>query len=161
MKKTRLLAIVLGLALVLPGCGFTKGSDAVVTVIEATPTPTPEPTPEPTATPAATPTPAPVMEQTPSGVNVEVKSGTYTATAAVNVRSDCNTEAAQIGSVEQGATITSTGVCENGWIRMDYQGQTGYVSGDFVTPATAPEADGTATTDGAATDAAAADAAAQ
>ncbi len=160
MKKTRLLAIVLGLALVLPGCGFTKGSDAVVTVIEATPTPTPEPTPEPTPTPAATPTPAPVMEQTPSGVNVEVKSGTYTATAAVNVRSDCNTDAAQIGSVEQGATITSTGVCENGWIRMDYQGQTGYVSGDFVTPADTAATD-TAAADGAATDAAATDTAAQ
>lgn len=160
MKKTRLLAIVLGLALVLPGCGFTKGSDAVVTVIEATPTPTPEPTPEPTPTPAATPTPAPVMEQTPSGVNVEVKSGTYTATAAVNVRSDCNTDAAQIGSVEQGATITSTGVCENGWIRIDYQGQTGYVSGDFVTPADTAATD-TAAADGAATDAAATDTAAQ
>lgn len=160
MKKTRLLAIVLGLALVLPGCGFTKGSDAVVTVIEATPTPTPEPTPEPTPTPAATPTPAPVMEQTPSGVNEEVKSGTYTATAAVNVRSDCNTDAAQIGSVEQGATITSTGVCENGWIRIDYQGQTGYVSGDFVTPADTAATD-TAAADGAATDAAATDTAAQ
>lgn len=156
MKKTRLLAIVLGLALVLPGCGFTKGSDAVVTVVEATPTPTPEPTPEPTPTPAVpevTPTPAPVVEQSPSGVNVEVKTATYIATAGVYVRSDCSTDGEVLGSLENGQTVTSTGVCENGWIRIDYEGQAGYVSGDFVTLSDTGAADAADTTG----DAAAAD----
>lgn len=145
MKKTKLLALLLGFALILPGCGFTEGADAVVTVIEATPTPTPEPTPEVTPTPEPTPTPAPVIEQTPSGVNVTVGEATYYTTADVNVRSDCNAEAEFVTSAVTGTALTSTGVCENGWIRVVIDGQTGYVSGDYVTT-TAPEgaADATA-----------------
>lgn len=146
MKKYGLLAVILGMALCIPGCGFEKGTDAVVTVLEATPTPEPTPTPEVpevTPTPEATPTPAPVIEQTPGGVNVEVKEGTYYTVADVNLRSDCNTEADAMGSVPPGTQLTSTGVCENGWIRVNYEGQTLYVSGDFVTTE-APAAGGEA-----------------
>ena len=67
MKKAGLLVMLLGIMLCIPGCGFTEGTDAVVTVIKATPTPEPTPTPEVTPTPEATPTPAPVIEQTPGG----------------------------------------------------------------------------------------------
>ena len=45
MKKSRLLIVLAGLAVVASGCGYsTGGEDSTVTVIEATPTPTPEPT---------------------------------------------------------------------------------------------------------------------
>ena len=139
MKKTGILFLLLGMALCFPGCGFNEGADAIVTVIEATPTPIPTPTPEVVATPTpevvATPTPAVVTEQTPSGVNVEVKEGSYTATSDVNVRSDCNQDAEIIIGVAAGTALHSTGVCENGWIRVDYNGQVGYVSGDYVTAA--------------------------
>lgn len=71
MKKSRLLIVLAGLAVVASGCGYsTGGEDSTVTVIEATPTPTPEPTPEVTPTPEATPTPAVEMAQTASGVNI-------------------------------------------------------------------------------------------
>lgn len=114
--------MLLGMIFCIPGCGFTEGRDAVVTVIKATPTPEPTPTPEVTPTPEATPTPAPVIEQTPGGTKVEVKNGTYQTAAAVNLRADASAEAELVGSVEPGVQLNSTGVCENGWIRVDYNG---------------------------------------
>ena len=75
-----------------------------------------------------------------SGVKVEVKSGTYYASSELNLRSDASSDADLISSVAAGTQLNSTGVCENGWIRVDYNGQTCYASGDFVTT-TAPAAD--------------------
>ena len=149
MKKAGLLVMLLGMIFCIPGCGFTEGRDAVVTVIKATPTPEPTPTPEVTPTPEATPTPAPVIEQPPGGTKVEVKNGTYQTTAAVNLRADASADAEMVGSVEPGVQLNSTGVCENGWIRVDYNGTVCYASGDYVTAVTADAgtqqaADGTA-----------------
>lgn len=140
MRKAGMLIMLLGFVLCFPGCGFTEGTDAVVTVIKATPTPEPTPTPVATPTPEATPTPAPVIEQTPGGTNVEVKSGVYTANADINLRTDCSAEAEWVGSVTAGTQLNSTGVCENGWIRVDYNGQTCYASGDYVTAVSADAA---------------------
>lgn len=138
MKKCGLLIMLLGLMFSIPGCGYdTGGEDITVTVIEATPTPEPTPTPEVTPTPEATPTPAPVIEQTASGVNIEKKDGTYVAAADLNLRSDCSTDADLVTSVPAGTELTSTGVSDNGWIEISYQGTTCYVSGDYVTASTA------------------------
>lgn len=136
MKKG-LAILLLGAALCLPGCGFEDGAGSVLTVIEATPTPEPTPTPVATPTPEVTPTPAPVYEQTPSGVKVEKKDGTYYATADINLRKDCSADAEFVAGVPTGSQLNSTGVCENGWIRVDYNGQAVYASGDYVTT-TAP-----------------------
>ena len=73
-------------------------------------------------------------------VKVEVKSDTYYASSELNLRSDASADADLISSVAAGTQLNSTGVCENGWIRVDYNGQTCYASGDFVTT-TAPAAD--------------------
>jgi uncharacterized protein YgiM (DUF1202 family) len=137
MKKIKLLVLLAGLTVFAAGCGFSNSGDTTVTVIEATPTPEPTPTPEVTPTPEATPTPVPVIEQTPSGVNVEVKDGTYYTTSDVNLRPDCNTDGDYIVGIPEGTELKSTGVCENGWIRVEYDGQVGYVTGDYVTT-TAP-----------------------
>ena len=111
MKKSRLLIVLAGLAVVASGCGYsTGGEDSTVTVIEATPTPTPEPTPEVTPTPEATPTPAVEMAQTASGVNIIKQSGTYYAVEGVNIRSDCSTDADIITGTLVGQQLTSTGV---------------------------------------------------
>lgn len=56
MKKKCILALILGAAFMAQGCGFTEGTDAVVTVVDATPTP------EPTKAPKATATPEPTAE---------------------------------------------------------------------------------------------------
>ena len=126
MRKAGLAALLLGAALCIPGCGFEEGAGATVTVIQATPTPIPTPTPE------ATPTPEVVVVQTASGVNVTKLDGTYVANADVNLRADASTDAALVASVANGTQLTSTGVCDNGWVEVSYEGQTAYVSGDYV-----------------------------
>ena len=137
MKKVGLAVLLLGAALCIPGCGFEEGAGASVTVIQATPTPIPTPTPE------ATPTPA-VVEQTASGVNVTKQDGTYVANADINLRADASADATWIAGVTSGTQLTSTGVCDNGWIEVSYEGQTAYVSGDYVSAVAADGADGTA-----------------
>ncbi len=153
MKKSRLLIVLAGLAVVASGCGYsTGGEDSTVTVIEATPTPTPEPTPEATPTPEvpeATPTPAVEMAQTASGVNIIKQSGTYYTVEGVNIRSDCSTEAEIITGTTVGQALTSTGVSEDGqWVEVTINDQTGYVNAQYVSteaPAGAAAADTTAT----------------
>ena len=151
MKKCRLLILLMGLALFVPGCGFDDSEDSTVVVIEATPTPEPTPTPAVTPTPAATPTPAPVIEQTASGVNIEKREGTYVAAAPLNLRADCSAEAELVGSVPEGTELTSTGVSDTGWIEVVYNGQTCYVSGEYVTQTqTSGDTQAAGTADGAA-----------
>ena len=141
MKKSLWLVLVLGLAFAAQGCGFDPTIDSSVMIVKVTPTPEVIPTPEASeATPTPEATPMPAAEQTASGVKVEVKSGTYYASSELNLRSDANADADLISSVAVGTQLNSTGVCENGWIRVDYNGQTCYASGDFVTT-TAPAAD--------------------
>ena len=134
MKRAGLVALLLGFALIMPGCGFKEGADAVVTVVKATPTPipTPSPTPEPTPTPAPTPEPAVVSEETGSGIKIDVKEGDYVADVDVNMRSDASAEAELLTGITAGTSLKSTGVCENGWIRVEYDGKVGYVHGDYV-----------------------------
>ena len=126
MKKAALAVLLLGAALCIPGCGFEEGAGASVTVIQATPTPIPTPTPEATPTPEVTPTPEPVVEQTASGVNVTKQDGTYVANADINLRADASADATWIAGVTSGTQLTSTGVCDNGWIEVSYEGQTAF-----------------------------------
>lgn len=153
MKKRYILALVLGAAVMVQGCGFTEGTDAVVTVVDSTPTP------EPTKAPKATDTPTPqasedaaaadpaaqdtATEQTPSGIKVQAQDATYYAVEGVNLRTDASADADFVAGVLSGESLKCTGVCENGWIRVDYNGQTCYASGDYVSttpPVGAPAA---------------------
>lgn len=174
MKKKCILALILGAAFMAQGCGYTEGTDAVVTVVDATPTPEPTKAPEATATPKPTAEAAAdstatdsaaadstaATEQTPSGITVEVKDETCYAVEGVNLRTDASADADFVAGVLSGESLKCTGVCANGWIRVDYNGQTCYASGDYVSttpPAGAPAA----TADTGAADAGTADGAAQ
>ena len=162
MKKKCILALILGAAFMAQGCGFTEGTDAVVTVVDSTPTPEPTEAPEETATPtpeataeadstaAADPTAqAAATEQTPSGINVQAQDATYYAVEGVNLRSDASADAEFVAGVLSGESLKCTGICDNGWIRVDYNGQTCYASGDYVST-TPPVGAAAATTDTAA-----------
>lgn len=144
MKKKCILALIAAAAFMAQGCGFTEGTDAVVTVVDATPTPEPTEVPEATATPtpeaeaaadsaaADSTAQAAATEQTPSGINVQVQDATYYAVEGVNLRSDASADAEFVAGVLSGEALKCTGVCDNGWIRVDYNGQTCYASGDYV-----------------------------
>lgn len=162
MKKKCILALILGAAFMAQGCGFMEGTDAVVTVVDSTPTPEPTEAPEETATPtpeataeadstaAADPTAqAAATEQTPSGINVQAQDATYYAVEGVNLRSDASADAEFVAGVLSGESLKCTGICDNGWIRVDYNGQTCYASGDYVST-TPPAGAAAATTDTAA-----------
>ena len=143
MKKKCIMALIIGAAFFAQGCGYEEGTDAVVTVVDSTPTPEPTEKPKATATPtpkaaadstadgaaaadsttAGTADPAAqtaATEQTPSGINVQAQDATY------------NAEAEFVAGVLSGESLKCTGVCDNGWIRVDYNGQTCYASGDYV-----------------------------
>lgn len=133
MKKAGVLLCAVSLAaLVLSGCGFEEGAGATVTIVHETPTPIPTPTPEPTPTPVPTPTPSIETETTASGVVVSKIPGTYVTTTDVNLREDASADANLVIGVMGGTELTGTGVCDNGWIQLDYNGQTVYASGDFL-----------------------------
>ena len=126
MKKKCILALILGAAFMAQGCGFTEGTDAVVTVVDSTPTPEPTEAPEETATPtpeataeadstaAADPTAqAAATEQTPSGINVQAQDATYYAVEGVNLRSDASADAEFVAGVLSGESLKCTGICDN------------------------------------------------
>ena len=53
MKKKCIMALIIGAAFLAQGCGYEEGTDAVVTVVDSTPTPEPTEKPKATATPVS------------------------------------------------------------------------------------------------------------
>ncbi len=66
--------------------------------------------------------------------NVEVESTRQTANVvrSVNVRADAQNGSEVLGILDGGDSVTVTGICANGWYRVVYEGQTGYVWGDYL-----------------------------
>ena len=183
MKKKCIMALIIGAAFLAQGCGYEEGTDAVVTVVDSTPTPEPTEKPKATATPtpeaaaadstadgtaaaadstadgaAAATDPAAqtaATEQTPSGINVQAQDADARISQLMNESRwfdlaqelKTNAEAEFVAGVLSGESLKCTGVCDNGWIRVDYNGQTCYASGDYVSttpPVGAVAADTTA-----------------
>lgn len=57
---------------------------------------------------------------------------TVWAETTVNVRADASASGEKIGSLVQGNSVTRTGICSNGWSRVDYNGTTAYISSDYL-----------------------------
>ncbi len=65
--------------------------------------------------------------------NVKDEDATGTVTGkSLNVRSGPGKDNASIGKLNQGDTVKITGVCDNGWYRIDLDGKEGYVSDQYV-----------------------------
>ncbi len=93
----------------------------------ATPEPTAEPTPEPTPEPEETAEPAPDEDGFyPCDDQVTVTGD------SVNVRAEPNTNCEVLGSVSRGAGLHRTGFNDENWCRIEYDGRTAYISGDYV-----------------------------
>lgn len=67
-------------------------------------------------------------------------SKTLYAATALNIREKPSTDYGIIGTYAFGDKITVTGECDNGWMRVDYNGTTGYSSGSLMSE-TVPEYD--------------------
>ena len=66
------------------------------------------------------------------------------ATKVVNIRSSPSTEASILGKTTSGQTFTRYEAMENGWSKVDYNGQEAYISSEYLeaVQAPAPSADG-------------------
>ena len=59
-------------------------------------------------------------------------SGIMYATADVNIRADHNTDSAILGVLKTGEGIEITARTSNGWIRVNYKGERGYISANYL-----------------------------
>ncbi len=73
-------------------------------------------------------TPPPVPPPTFSSVNQTV----YT-TDQVNIRSSYSTTSNIVATVAKGTSITRTGIGDNGWSRVSYNGRTAYINSSYLT----------------------------
>jgi len=52
--------------------------------------------------------------------------------SGLNIRTLWSKETEILGTVGYGTDLTVTGLCENGWVQVQYKGKTGYVNGEYV-----------------------------
>lgn len=103
---------------------FAVERNADANTLEAVTT-TPTPAPSPTPTPEPTPEPTPKIE-------VTKLSQTMYAQTGVNVRSGPGTDYGVQGTLSTNDDVYVTGKTENGWYQIEYKGDTGYVSGTYL-----------------------------
>ncbi len=84
------------------------------------------------ATTQATTTAAPATTAATTTVKVESASGKMYAKSSVNVRSGPGTDYERVGHLDFGEEVELTGVCENGWYRIKFQGGEYFVSGKYL-----------------------------
>ena len=79
--------------------------------------------------------------QTTSAPSFSSVNETVYATGSVNVRSSYSTSSSIVGSLDAGDSVTRTGRGSNGWSRVTYNGQTAYISSEFLTTEKPEESD--------------------
>lgn len=93
-------------------------------------TPTEEPAPTAEATPAPEPTSEPVTDNTYYVVNVK---------SSVNLREGPSTSSAILTSVPKDMAVQATGEVTDNFMRVEYNGMTGYIHSDYLAKAKAAE----------------------
>ena len=56
----------------------------------------------------------------------------YVTAQTLNVRDSWSSASTQVGTLRYGDAVAVTGACSNGWMRIQYQGHTAYVSGQYL-----------------------------
>ncbi len=103
--------------------GMAEASPTEAPAATDTPTPTSTPTPEPTATNAP---------ETIGDVTVTDAGYTVKTTSDLNMRKGPGTDYDKVIAVVNGTTLKVTGECSNGWLRVEKDGQTLFVSGKYT-----------------------------
>lgn len=76
---------------------------------------------------------APNVEEAKNQVTINDADKTVYATTTVHVRDNYSTDANSLGLLNTGDGVHETGESSNGWARVDYNGQTGYVYETYLT----------------------------
>ena len=64
--------------------------------------------------------------------NITQEEGTLYANTSVNVRELPNANATRLGALSYGQEIQKTGVCDNGWTQVNFNGTTAYVNSKYL-----------------------------
>ena len=72
-------------------------------------------------------------DQTQDSASYTDVNETVWATYSVSIRSAASTDADKLGVLVGSYSITRTGVGDNGWSKVDYNGQPGYIKRDYLT----------------------------
>ena len=67
-----------------------------------------------------------------SGAQVEETHQTASVISGVNVRADALSGSEILGTLGGGDSVTVTGICDNGWYRIIFENQTGFVWRDYL-----------------------------
>ena len=78
-------------------------------------------------------------EEEVAGIIVKAGSGYVVTTGNVNIRSLPTTDGEKYGVAALGTVLEYTGICDNGWYRVIFKGNIGYVSGNYAVPYEMPE----------------------
>lgn len=95
-------------------------------------TPETEEEPEPTAEPTPVPTEEPDFAMDPSIVISEMNDTVYVTGGGVNLRVGPGTEYNTVTSLSKGTELKRTGVTNNGWSQVEYNGEECYISSTYV-----------------------------
>lgn len=80
-----------------------------------------------------TPTSPPASSGNSNQVSFTDVNETVYTTERCNIRSSYSTSSTKLGTVNSGTALKRTGVGNNGWSRIEYKGQTAYISSQYVT----------------------------
>ena len=67
----------------------------------------------------------------------------YVKAQTLNVRDSWSSGSTLVGTLSRGDAVTVTGRCSNGWMRIQYQGHTAYVSGEYLSDGNGNSGSGT------------------
>lgn len=125
----RILSAVLVLSAAVSFCACSSDGDLDITFKRKTTTTIEQNTTQADTTEAQTE--ATAEEQTTQ--TNEENTSEYTVIQEVNVRSNPDYNSESLGLLAFGETVSVSSV-ENGWAVIDYNGVTGYVSSDYLSP---------------------------
>lgn len=74
-----------------------------------------------------------VVEKEQEKMKIKAVSETVYATAGVHIRESYTTDSEVLGSLAKGNSVQRTGVCENGWSRVQYKSKDAYIYGEYLT----------------------------
>ncbi len=74
-----------------------------------------------------------VVKKEQKEMKMKAVNETVYTTAGVHIREACTTDSKVLGSLAKGESILRTGVCQNGWSRVQYQSKDAYIYGEYLT----------------------------
>lgn len=73
------------------------------------------------------------VEKEQKEMKIKAVNETVYTTAGVHIRESYTTDSKVLGSLAKGDSVLRTGVCENGWSRVQYENKDAYIYGEYLT----------------------------